>query len=61
MWDYECIVTNAGALGTLPTGEQMLFATEDEYRKAYEEQENEIYDGMAEAFGWDNIPEYAEY
>lgn len=61
MWDYDFVVTDAGILGTLPTGEQQLFATESEYKSAYEEEENEIYDEMAEAFGWDSIPDYAEY
>lgn len=61
MWDFDFIVTKDGILGMLPTGEQQLFATESEYKSAYEEERDEIYDEMADAFGWDEIPEYAEY
>ena len=61
MWDYGFVVTDEGVLGVLPTGEQQLFATESEYRSAYENEENEIYDEMAEAFGWDEIADSGEY
>ncbi len=60
MWDYNFQVTDYGILGTLPTGEEQLFATESEYRQAYEDEENEIYDEMADYYG-DRICEYAEF
>lgn len=61
MFDFDFQVTDYGVIGTLPDGEQMEFASEAEYRQAYEENENELYDEMADAFGWDRIPDYAEY
>lgn len=61
MWDFDFTVTDSGIIGILPTGEERLFANESGYRQAYEDEENEIYDEMAEAFYFDCIPEYAEF
>ena len=61
MWDFEFTVTEDGILGTLPTGEQRLFATETEYHSAYEDEEDELYDEMAEAFGWNEVVDSGEY
>lgn len=59
MWDFEFEVTESGVLGTLPTGEQRLFATENEYAEAYEDEENEIIDFMAECYG-DHVIDYPD-
>ena len=48
MWDFDYEMTRYGVLGTLPSGEQVEFATVDEYREAYEDEENDIIDGLAE-------------
>jgi len=60
MFDYEFTVTDFGVLGTLPTGEQLLFSTEEEYRQAYQDEEDAIYDGMAEYYA-EQIVEYPDF
>lgn len=61
MWDYSVSITEDGVIGMLPTGEQKLFKTEEEYAQAYKDEEDMIYDGMAEAFCFDEVLDYAEY
>ena len=48
MHEYEFRVTDSGIIGILPCGEEMLFATEDEYHVAYQDEENEIVEQLAE-------------
>ena len=48
MYDYEFQVTDAGVLGTMPSGEEREFPTEDDYYQAYCDEENEIIDNLYE-------------
>ena len=57
MFDYEFEQTSYGVIGTLPTGEQKEFATEEEYYETYREEEDMIYDFMAECAGPVEYPE----
>ena len=60
MWDYEFEETPFGIVGTLPTGDKVEFATEEEYREAYKASENEIYDGLAEWYAEQEVVDYPE-
>lgn len=60
MHDPEFTLTATGCIGILPDGTEMEFATQDEYMERYREDENEIYDEMAEAFDHPEFPEYPE-
>ena len=48
MWDFEFETIDEGILGTMPSGEQFLFNSVEQYQKAYEDEENDIVDGLAE-------------
>ena len=47
MADYQFEETEFGILGTMPSGEQFMFHSEEEYSKAYWAEVDEIVDEMA--------------
>ena len=57
MWDFEFEPTDNGILGTMPSGEQCIFSTVEQYRKAYEDEENDIVDGLAELYDVIDYPD----
>ncbi len=59
MHEYEFTETSFGVIGTMPSGEQVEFATEKEYEEAYRDEENEFYDELADWYS-DNVVEYPE-
>ncbi|MBP5742764.1 MAG: hypothetical protein J6W49_04920 [Paludibacteraceae bacterium] len=46
MFEFEYV----NGIATMPTGEKISFPNEDEAKKAYEKEENMIYDDMAEIY-----------
>lgn len=58
MWEFEYEMTDFGVKGILPSGEEREFATVDDYREAYEDEENDIIDGLAEIY--DEVLDYPE-
>lgn len=61
MWDFEFTYTDSGVMGVMPCGDQIEFPTEEEYREAYKEEEDEIYDEMARLHYYDEPIDYPEY
>lgn len=57
MYDFDFKLTDHGCVGVMPTGEEHEFSSPSEYAKAYEEEENEIYDFMAECSSDYDYPE----
>jgi len=59
MSDFEYTITPNGIRGVLPSGEIDYFSSVDSYRHAYEFEENDIIDGLAELYE-DNVIDFPE-